>query len=94
MKTGQREDCGVAYSRPTEPTGSDGLWMEMAEVMAAVQQAANNKMLTCQEARNLADRLGVTYVTVGRACDRAGVRLRLCQQVAWCCCAASRKGAR
>lgn len=44
-----------------------------------VTQKATERVLTCPEARALAEKLGVDYLTVGRACNEVGVKVRLCE---------------
>jgi len=53
--------------------------MDLKEVKEAVEQAAKNGVITCQEARALAERLGVEYSIVGRACNEVGVKVRACE---------------
>jgi hypothetical protein len=50
-----------------------------AEVLKAAAQTDKEKMFTCHDARALAERLGVDYATFGRACDEAGVKVRICE---------------
>ncbi len=53
--------------------------MDLEQVKKAVEQAAKNGVLTCPEARALAEKLGVAYSLVGKACNESGVKLRACE---------------
>jgi hypothetical protein len=53
--------------------------MDLEKVKEAVVQAAKDGVLTCHDARALAERLGVDYALVGQACDDAGVKVRSCE---------------
>ncbi|MFH1833886.1 MAG: hypothetical protein ABH877_02585 [bacterium] len=53
--------------------------MDLEQVKAAVEQAATDGVLTCHDARALAERLGVDYSLVGKACDEAGLKVRVCE---------------
>jgi hypothetical protein len=53
--------------------------MDLEHVKEAVEQAATNGVLTCHDARALAERLGVDYSLVGQACNEAGVKVRACE---------------
>lgn len=53
--------------------------MDLEAVKAAVQAAATEGVLTCHDARALAERLGVDYGLVGKACDEAGIKIRMCE---------------
>jgi hypothetical protein len=53
--------------------------MDMEQVKEAVKQEATDKVLTCHDARALAEKLGVDYSVVGKACDEAGVKVRVCE---------------
>ena len=53
--------------------------MDLEQVIEAVKQAATEGVLTCHDARALAERLGVDYSVVGKACDEAGVKVRACE---------------
>ncbi len=53
--------------------------MDLEDVKRAVQQAANDGVLTCHDARALAEELEVQYALVGQACDDAGVKVRVCE---------------
>ena len=50
-----------------------------ARVLAAVRERAEEGKLSCAAAFRLAEELGVSPLTVGRAADEAGVRLVRCQ---------------
>jgi hypothetical protein len=49
------------------------------EILKAAEQTEKEKMLTCHDARALAEKLGVDYATFGRACDEAGIKVRICE---------------
>jgi hypothetical protein len=53
--------------------------MDLDQVKEAVEQAATKNVLTCRDARALAERLGVEYSLVGQACNEAGVKVRVCE---------------
>ncbi|MFH0916365.1 MAG: hypothetical protein V1912_07965 [bacterium] len=53
--------------------------MDLEQVKEAVEQAATDGVLTCHDARALAERLGVEYGLVGKACNEAGVKVRVCE---------------
>jgi hypothetical protein len=53
--------------------------MDLEQVKEAVEQAATNGVLTCHDARALAEQLGVEYSLVGQACNDAGVKVRICE---------------
>ena len=53
--------------------------MELEEVKEAVAKAAKDGVLTCHDARALAEKLSVDYSVVGQACDDAGVKVRICE---------------
>jgi hypothetical protein len=53
--------------------------MDMEQVKKAVEQAAMSGVLTCHDARALAEKLGVDYALVGQACNEAGVKVRSCE---------------
>ena len=53
--------------------------MELEEVKKAVVKEAKDGVLTCHDARALAERLGVEYSVVGQACDDAGIKVRICE---------------
>jgi hypothetical protein len=53
--------------------------MDLEKVKEAVEEEAKDGVLTCHDARALAERLGVDYSLVGRACDEAGVKVRVCE---------------
>jgi hypothetical protein len=53
--------------------------VDLKEVKEAVKQAAADGVLTCHDARALAEKLGVTYALLGQACDKVGVKVRSCE---------------
>jgi hypothetical protein len=53
--------------------------MDFEEIKIAVKQAATEGVLTCHDARALAEKLGVDYKLLGQACDDAGVKVRFCE---------------
>ena len=53
--------------------------MDLEHVKAEVEKAATEKVLTCHDARALAEKLGVDYSTLGNACDEAGIKVRICE---------------
>ena len=53
--------------------------MDLEQVKAEVEKAATEKVLTCHDARALAEKLGVDYSTVGQACNEAGIKVRICE---------------
>jgi LAO/AO transport system kinase len=44
-----------------------------------IQKHAVNGKISCAVARKIAEDLGVSYKEVGRAADKAGVRIKDCQ---------------
>jgi TolB-like protein len=53
--------------------------MDLEQVKEEVEEAATDKVLTCHDARALAERLGVDYIIVGTACNEAGIKVRVCE---------------
>jgi hypothetical protein len=53
--------------------------MDREKVKEEIEKAAQGKRLSCEEARGLAERLGVSYAEVGKACDELEVKLQACQ---------------
>jgi hypothetical protein len=53
--------------------------VDLEQVKAEVEKAATDKVLTCHDARALAEKLGVDYLVVGKACNEAGVKVRICE---------------
>jgi hypothetical protein len=53
--------------------------MDLEEIKEAVEQAATGGVLTCHDARALAERLGVEYSLVGQTCNEMGVKVRACE---------------
>lgn len=54
-------------------------FVDLEEIKKEVEQAAQDRRLTCEEARALAERLGVPYSQVGKACDELEVKLHACE---------------
>lgn len=48
-------------------------------VLAAVEEAAPQKKITCTQAREIAARLGVEIRLVGEACNQLGVKIMACE---------------
>jgi len=53
--------------------------MDLEQVKAEVEKAATEKVLTCHDARALAEKLGVDYLMVGKACNEVGIKVRICE---------------
>jgi hypothetical protein len=53
--------------------------VDLEQVRTEVEKAATEKVLTCHDARALAEKLGVDYQVVGKACNEAGVKVRVCE---------------
>lgn len=53
--------------------------MDLEEIKEAVKNEAKDGVLTCHDARALAEKLGVDYGLVGQACDEVGVKVRICE---------------
>ena len=53
--------------------------MDLEQVKAEVEKAATENVLTCHDARALAEKLGVDYLVVGKACNVAGIKVRICE---------------
>jgi hypothetical protein len=53
--------------------------MDLKDIKREVEQAATSGVLTCHDARALAEKLGVDYGLVGQACNEAGVKVRACE---------------
>ncbi len=53
--------------------------MDPEKVKEAVLAAATNGVITCHDARALAEKLGVDYSVVGKACNDADVKVRVCE---------------
>jgi hypothetical protein len=53
--------------------------MDAEQVKQEVEKAAIEKVLTCHDARALAEKLGVDYIVVGKACNEVGVKVRVCE---------------
>ncbi len=54
--------------------------MDLEKVEEAVEKAATNGVLTCHDARALAEELGVDYSQVGQACDEVSIEVRACER--------------
>jgi hypothetical protein len=59
--------------------GYKEVFMDLEQVKEAVKQAATQGVLTCHDARALAEKLGVDYGLVGKACNEADVKVRVCE---------------
>jgi len=53
--------------------------MDLEQVKIEVEKAAKDNVLVCHDARALAEKLGVDYQTVGKACNEAGIKVRECE---------------
>jgi hypothetical protein len=53
--------------------------MDLKKVKEVVVEAATNGVLSCHDARALAEKLAVDYSVVGKACNEAGVKIRVCE---------------
>lgn len=53
--------------------------MDLEQVKEEVEKAATDQVLTCHDARALAERLGVDYIVVGKACNEAEIKVRVCE---------------
>lgn len=53
--------------------------MDLEQVKIEVQKAAKDNVLVCHDARALAEKLGVDYMTVGKACNELGIKVRECE---------------
>lgn len=53
--------------------------MDLEPIKAEVVQAAKDGVLVCHDARALAEKLGVDYLTLGKACNEAGIKVRECE---------------
>jgi hypothetical protein len=53
--------------------------MDLEQVKVEVEKAAKDKVLVCHDARALAEKLGVDYLLVGKACNEAGIKVRECE---------------
>jgi hypothetical protein len=52
--------------------------MDHEDVKREVERAAQEGRLTCPEARALAEKLGVDYSAVGRACNELNIKIHAC----------------
>ncbi|GAB4257921.1 MAG: hypothetical protein Kow00122_15650 [Thermoleophilia bacterium] len=53
--------------------------MDLEQIKKEVEQAAQDKRLNCHDARALAEKLGVDYSQVGKACDELEVKIFACE---------------
>ena len=53
--------------------------MDQERIKKEVEQAAQGGVLTCHDARALAEQLGVAYGDVGKACNELDVKIRACE---------------
>jgi hypothetical protein len=53
--------------------------MDIERVKEEIEQAADDRRLSCEEARALAERLGISYAEMGKACDELKVKLYGCE---------------
>jgi hypothetical protein len=53
--------------------------MDLEQVKKEVEAAAQSGRIDCHDARALAERLGVPYSQVGKACDELKVKLHSCE---------------
>jgi hypothetical protein len=53
--------------------------MDREQIKQEIEKAAQEKRLSCEEARALADRLEVPYAEMGKACDELKVKLYACE---------------
>ncbi|MCZ7663573.1 MAG: hypothetical protein M5U22_11880 [Thermoleophilia bacterium] len=53
--------------------------MDLEKIKKEVELAAQDKRLDCPDARALAEKLGVEYSLVGKACDELQVKIHACE---------------
>lgn len=53
--------------------------MDREELKSALEQAAKDGKISCEEAWDLADKADVERIEVGKLADEAGVKIRACQ---------------
>jgi len=53
--------------------------MDMEQIKREVEQAAQDKRMDCHDARALAEKLGVDYTLVGKACNELEVKVHACE---------------
>ncbi len=53
--------------------------MDLEQIMKEVEEAAQEKRLDCHDARALAEKLGVEYSLVGKACNELQVKIHACE---------------
>ena len=46
---------------------------------AALKELATDSRISCQEARKLAEELGIDYSAIGAACDELKIKVHSCQ---------------
>lgn len=49
------------------------------ELLDKVKEMAPDGSITCREARELAEKLGVKPIEVGRACNKAKIKINACE---------------
>jgi hypothetical protein len=53
--------------------------MDLERIKAEVERAAEGGRLSCHDARALAEKLGVDYGRVGKACNELEVKIQACE---------------
>lgn len=53
--------------------------MEKDDIKKALKETADDNRISCSQARELAERLGVPPQEVGRACDEMGIKIYACE---------------
>ena len=53
--------------------------MDREELKSALEQAAKDGKISCQEAWDLADKADLERIEVGKLADEVGVKIRACQ---------------
>jgi hypothetical protein len=53
--------------------------MDQERIKKEIEQAAQDGVLTCHDARALAEQLGVPYGDVGKACNELDIKVRACE---------------
>lgn len=53
--------------------------MDLEQIKREVEQAAHDRRLDCHDARALAEKLGVDYALVGKACNELEVKIHACE---------------
>jgi hypothetical protein len=72
-------DCADTASHVGSGVVKRRVVMDLEQVKRAVEQAAKNGVLTCHDARALAEQLRVEYALVGQACNEAGIKVWSCE---------------